>query len=105
MRYFGNMRPHPLHPSVQHQLLLFAAVAPLGAIVTAALLSYSGEISPQSLALMLFFSGGTFLYIATCHVLPDLQANRDMNRFELWVFILGVLLPVLPSFFNLNHGH
>lgn len=61
---------------VQARLAGFSASAPTGALVTywalqAGLLAYTR----YSLALCLLFSGGTFLYVATAHILPEVQAQ------------------------------
>jgi hypothetical protein len=74
----------------------------------------------ETLAQLLLFSGGTFLYVATAHVLPEIQAggnsgedgghshggsNRTppkMKWSETWLLVAGVLLPLL---IDVHHGH
>lgn len=63
--------------SVRKRLLVFSSSAPLGAIFTYYLLSLNAFTYRQEmLALCLLFSGGTFLYVATAHVLPEIQAGN-----------------------------
>lgn len=55
-------------------LLIFSAATPLAIIATWAVL---GTLSDQILGLVLLFSAGTFIYVATIDVLPKvLQSNR-----------------------------
>lgn len=71
------------------------------------------------LAQLLLFSGGTFLYVATAHVLPEIQAGNShgdeghahggsnrtppkMKWSETWLLVGGVLLPLL---LDVHHGH
>jgi hypothetical protein len=81
------------------------------------------------LAMLLLFSGGTFLYVATAHVLPEIQAGNQhshteeaqhceegghshaaarartppkMKWSETWLLVSGVLLPL---FLDVHHGH
>lgn len=83
---------------------------------------YSSFVVQESLALCFLFSGGTFLYVATAHILPELQqrsstrgsgqdddedvshasGNGKMSWKDVSVLICGVLLPLL---LNMNHGH
>ena len=53
-------------------LMAFAAAAPVAAIITAVLLGLVPFLShPSGAALCVIFSGGTFLYAACVHVLPE----------------------------------
>ena len=53
-------------------LLTFAASSPLAAVITAAVLGLVPFLSnPIGAALCVIFSGGTFLYAACVHVLPE----------------------------------
>ncbi|XP_029962239.1 zinc transporter ZIP9 [Salarias fasciatus] len=112
---------------VQGHLLAFSAAAPVVAIATYFILRASGGSSQSQLTATgvgMLFSAGTFLYVATVHVLPeishgrtdrdrsqsqssqfqlDLQQNpgvhthgqRYMGLLESFTLILGVGLPVL----------
>ena len=68
------------------------------------LLSMSGALSSQWVALLLIFSGGTFLYVSTVHILPD-YASASMKRRDVAVFVSGILLPLVPSLLDIGHGH
>jgi len=55
--------------------------------------------------LAMLFSAGTFLYVATVHVLPELtsrsaaangcHSNSGLSKNELIVLVVGTLLPTL----------
>ncbi len=90
--------------AVRSSLLWFALAAPVGALLTFALLSVSGELTQQALSLLLIFSGGTFLYVSAVHILPE-YTSQSMRRSEVALLIAGVLLPALPSLLNMDHGH
>lgn len=56
----------------------------------------------------MLFSAGTFLYVATVHVLPELmiKASRGgsdtFNSVELLCIVCGT---VTPLFLSVHHGH
>jgi zinc transporter 9 len=53
----------------------------------------------------MLFSAGTFLYVSTVHVLPEVQAHNEDKQFkfaETLSFIVGALLPLLLS---IGHSH
>jgi len=62
----------------------------------------------------MLFSAGTFLYVATVHVLIEVTrshsstepssapSNSNLSKFELFLVILGALLPLG---FNVLHSH
>ena len=57
-----------------NRLFIFAAAAPITAIFTYFCLGTGiFQQDRRSVALCLLFSAGTFLYVATCHVLPEVQ--------------------------------
>ena len=73
----------------------------------------------QSLSQALLFSGGTFLYVATVHVLPEvisnnartaneaadtgsLKSGHDLSRQQLVAVCVGTLLPLILS---AGHSH
>jgi solute carrier family 39 (zinc transporter), member 9 len=116
---------------VNTRLFIFSCAAPLGTIVTYAFLSLNMFTYKQEmLALCFLFSGGTFLYVSTAHILPEVQNTTDedddeeksssptsssnnnsfisqMNgkRFkliEIFTLVGGILLPL---FVNVHHGH
>jgi len=67
--------------AVRRRLLVFSAAAPVGALLTYALLSLHVVVASASgLSLCLLFSGGTFLYVATAHILPEVQQGQAQSR-------------------------
>lgn len=55
-------------------------------------------------ALAMLFSAGTFLYVATVHVLPEVtkDTQHGFSRKELLSLIVGI---VLPLFLTAGHHH
>ncbi|XP_029305681.1 zinc transporter ZIP9 [Cottoperca gobio] len=104
---------------IQGHLLAFSAAAPVLAITTYFILHASGSSSQKQLSatgLGMLFSAGTFLYVATVHVLPEISSSsrtgqppsnlqlhtgaeahhqRHMGLLESLTLILGVGLPML----------
>ncbi|XP_037638312.1 zinc transporter ZIP9 [Sebastes umbrosus] len=102
---------------IQGHLLAFSAAAPILAIPTYFILHASGSSSQKQLSATgvgMLFSAGTFLYVATVHVLPevssrtgqplsDLQQHtgaeahhqRHLGLLESLTLILGVGLPMV----------
>jgi zinc transporter 9 len=120
---------HGITPEgVKRRLLVFSSAAPLGAFATYMLLSLSTVMYKQELlSVLLLFSGGTFLYVATAHVLPEILAGTvhhdeepshegcaegshpvrqrtppKMKWSETALLVSGVLLPLL---LDVHHGH
>ena len=61
----------------------------------------------------MLFSAGTFLYVATVHVLPELMSigaqcesgtEQGLTRTELSLMVFGIVSPLLLSQTH-NHGH
>lgn len=50
----------------------------------------------------MIFSGGTFLYVATVHVLPEITQGKQLRLFELFCMVSGCFL---PSMLTMNHHH
>lgn len=64
---------------IQGHLLAFSAAAPIVAITTYFILHASGGSSQSQLSatgIGMLFSAGTFLYVATVHVLPEISISR-----------------------------
>uniref|UniRef100_A0A3B4GRY3 Zinc transporter ZIP9 n=1 Tax=Pundamilia nyererei TaxID=303518 RepID=A0A3B4GRY3_9CICH len=64
---------------IQGHLLAFSAAAPIVAIATYFILYASGSSSENQLSATgvgMLFSAGTFLYVATVHVLPEIRSSR-----------------------------
>ena len=61
----------------------------------------------QATGLAMLFSAGTFLYVATMHVLPEVTNmssghSHNFSKGELFMLVLGGLLPLLMT---LGHHH
>ncbi|XP_068581014.1 zinc transporter ZIP9 isoform X2 [Cebidichthys violaceus] len=100
---------------IQGHLLAFSAAAPILAITTYFLLHASGSSSQNQLSATgvgMLFSAGTFLYVATVHVLPEIKTGQppsDLQRhtgaegrhqqhlglLESLTLVLGVGLPMV----------
>merc|ERR1719312_602943 len=101
---------------VRKHLLVFSLAAPSAAIATfLLLLSRAGSGGPDTIAatgLAMLFSAGTFLYVATVHVLPEVTSGHGhsvdkgdkagFSKSELVMLILGA---VAPLFLSIGHHH
>lgn len=103
---------------IRKHLLVFALAAPALAILTYFGISQSTKERLSSLnatGIAMLFSAGTFLYVATVHVLPEIamQSHRHsmsdnspetkgFRKTELLALVVGALLPLLLS---VNHHH
>ncbi|XP_061140572.1 zinc transporter ZIP9 [Syngnathus typhle] len=93
--------------SIQGHLLAFSAAAPIVAIATYFILHATCSSSQNQLSATgvgMLFSGGTFLFVATVHVLPDIISGNSHSQpkqqshlglKESVTLVLGVGLPVL----------
>ncbi|XP_060079536.1 zinc transporter ZIP9-A-like [Ylistrum balloti] len=110
-------------PRIRRHLLIFSASAPIACIFTYIGLSLSqgslGKLHDfQTTGIAMLFSAGTFLYVATVHVLPEVttrhtkQTNSDntviiheqkgFRPIDLVAIVTGSVIPVLLSF---GHKH
>ncbi|XP_033835797.1 zinc transporter ZIP9 [Periophthalmus magnuspinnatus] len=101
---------------IQGHLLTFSAAAPIVAIATYFILHVSGSSSVNqnsTTGIGMLFSGGTFLYVATVHVLPEISSRAGdtdslqphpeghlhqqhyMGLLESLTLIFGLGLPVI----------
>ncbi|XP_041866466.1 zinc transporter ZIP9 [Melanotaenia boesemani] len=103
---------------IQGHLLAFSAAAPIIAISSYFILHASGGSSQNQLSTTgvgMLFSAGTFLYVATVHVLPEITSKRTeqtsadfqqqagaethqqqhLGLMESFTLVLGVGLPVV----------
>ncbi|XP_006884806.1 PREDICTED: zinc transporter ZIP9 isoform X1 [Elephantulus edwardii] len=101
---------------IRKHLLVFALAAPVMSMVTYLGLSKSSkealsEVNATGVAML--FSAGTFLYVATVHVLPevggmghshrpDATGGRGLSRLEVAALVLGCLIPLILS---IGHQH
>ncbi|XP_044520738.1 zinc transporter ZIP9 isoform X1 [Gracilinanus agilis] len=101
---------------IRKHLLVFALAAPVMAMVTYLGLSKSSkealsEVNATGVAML--FSAGTFLYVATVHVLPevgglghshkpDSAGGKGLSRLEVAALVWGCLIPLILS---IGHQH
>ena len=104
---------------IRKHLSVFALSAPVLAIVTYIGLNQSGKdmlVNNNATGIAMLFSGGTFLYVATVHILPKLAkisvsdqlngsselAHVGFSMIELALMVSGCLLPLVLA---LGHKH
>ena len=87
----------------QMYLLLFALSSPIVAILSFFTLQDSTFATDDNIGLALMFSAGTFIYVATVDVLPEVHSHDHENEPPTWVVILGMILVFLTTL--INHGH
>lgn len=101
---------------IRKHLLVFALAAPVMSMVTYLGLSKSSkealsEVNATGVAML--FSAGTFLYVATVHVLPevggmghshkpDSTGGRGLSHLEVAALVVGCLIPLILS---IGHQH
>ncbi|KAM9238509.1 zinc transporter ZIP9 isoform 1-T1 [Leptosomus discolor] len=101
---------------IRKHLLVFALAAPVMSMVTYLGLSKSSkealsEVNATGVAML--FSAGTFLYVATVHVLPEVggiahshkpesAGGKGLSRLEVAALVLGCLIPLVLS---IGHHH
>lgn len=86
------------HSTIRRHLLAFSLSAPLAALVTYFGLSQSGKEALRrnnATGIAMLFSAGTFLYVATVHVLPELVHNTLLTPKELLFLVGGSFLPLI----------
>ncbi|XP_073529401.1 zinc transporter ZIP9-like [Phyllobates terribilis] len=98
---------------IQKHLLAFSIAAPLLTITTYLILSMTGGSVQHRLSATgngMLFSAGTFLYVATVHVLPEISGRghhqhhetsefrpQGLGLLESLTLVVGAFLPVLLS--------
>ncbi|GAB1601416.1 zinc transporter ZIP9-B-like [Argonauta hians] len=105
---------------IKRHLFAFSVSAPLLAIITYLGLSQQNKETLSDVhatGLALLFSAGTFLYVATVHVLPEvantpahtshdgmtiIREQNGFNKKELFTFVLGSAIPVILA---VGHKH
>uniref|UniRef100_A0A3Q2NY43 Zinc transporter ZIP9 n=1 Tax=Fundulus heteroclitus TaxID=8078 RepID=A0A3Q2NY43_FUNHE len=102
---------------IRKHLLVFALAAPVLAMITFLGLSQSSkealsDINATGVAML--FSAGTFLYVATVHVLPEVgggghshapaggNGGKGLSKLEVGALVLGCLIPLVLS---VGHHH
>ncbi|XP_048733586.1 zinc transporter ZIP9-like [Ostrea edulis] len=106
---------------IRKHLFVFAMAAPVLAIVTYIVLSQGSAESlhdTKTTGIAMLFSAGTFLYVATVHVLPEVSSSKSQHNNpdgsvvihehkgfrnkDLLAIIVGAVLPVILS---IGHKH
>uniref|UniRef100_A0A3B3RG51 Zinc transporter ZIP9 n=1 Tax=Paramormyrops kingsleyae TaxID=1676925 RepID=A0A3B3RG51_9TELE len=102
---------------IRKHLLVFALAAPVLSMLTFLCLSQSSkealsEVNATGVAML--FSAGTFLYVATVHVLPEVgggghshspggaSGSSGLSKLEVMALVLGCLIPLVLS---IGHQH
>ncbi|KNE55193.1 hypothetical protein AMAG_01110 [Allomyces macrogynus ATCC 38327] len=96
---------------VRYHLLAFAAAAPLAAMTTFLALSQGSPANPDMAAahvaqwtgILLLFSAGSFIYVATVHVLPEVMAHRArLSAGQVAAMLVGMVIPLT---IQIGHKH
>lgn len=90
---------------IKKHLLAFSLSAPIGAFITYFGLgaSYQETLSDyNATGIAMLFSAGTFLFVATVHVLPEITQHQKLKVTELLLLVVGSFLPSLLTF---GHHH
>ncbi|VDK84317.1 unnamed protein product [Litomosoides sigmodontis] len=109
---------------IRRHLIIFSVAAPAAAVVTYHLIVTieSDKFSTDSATgTLMLFSAGTFLYVATVHILPELMSssvkdyqlannitegsNRGYSELKIIELISVVVGAISPSFFVSSHSH
>jgi solute carrier family 39 (zinc transporter), member 9 len=79
---------------------VFAVATPLSAVFTYLIVNGIGfqNVSGNT-GILLLFSGGTFLYVATMHILPEVfdKSIEPPSRSKMLWLVFGMFLPLLLS--------
>lgn len=107
---------------IRKHLLAFSIAAPVGAILTFYGLSQAGKdvlTNINATGITMLFSAGTFLYVATVHILPDLthsvkhttleegkqtstdHEDKHFTKCDLCYLVIGILSPLFLA--TLHH--
>ncbi|MCH2440711.1 MAG: ZIP family metal transporter, partial [Candidatus Poseidoniia archaeon] len=87
----------------QLHLLLFALTSPVVAIATFYALKESALANDTNIGLALLFSAGTFLYVATVDILPEVHSHEHESKSPIWYVILGMFLVFLTTLLGSGH--
>ena len=60
----------------------------------------------DTMALCFMFSAGTFLYVATAHILPEVQMGESIGKPLSWHLVILIAFGIIfPVFINVGHDH
>lgn len=90
----------------QKALLAFSAASPVVALLTYALIGAIPALSSgAATALCVLFSGGTFLYAACVHILPEILGHEtSLSAAQVAAVVSGSVLPLLLAMTQ-PHSH
>ncbi|KAJ3190260.1 hypothetical protein HDU85_000554 [Gaertneriomyces sp. JEL0708] len=99
--------------TIRKHLLIFSLAAPVAAITTCLALYTYGIDDPSEMhkwtGILLLFSAGTFLYVATVHVLPEIygsggkkQSDKKLTVGQMACLLVGMFMPGLLA---IKHEH
>ena len=63
------------------------------------------NLSSDSTGLCMLFSAGTFLYVSTVHVLPEVQAHNEDRQFTLYEMLSFIIGAIMPLILAVGHSH
>ena len=90
----------PNNPSAEHSSFFLISVNNfISAIGSFLFLSHALEHIPGGTGTAMLFSAGTFLYVATVHVLPEVG---PLDKKKLILMVVGCIAPLILS---LGHSH
>jgi len=84
-------------------LFAFALASPIMAILTFFVLKDSAFATVDNIGLALLFSAGTFIYVATVDVLPEVHSHDHDHDPPVWFVILGIIFVFLTTL--IGHAH
>ena len=84
-------------------LVLFALSSPIFAILTFFIFKDTSLATDDNIGLALLFSAGTFIYVATVDVLPEVHSHDHDNDPPVWFVIAGMIVVFLTAL--IGHGH
>jgi zinc transporter 9 len=84
-------------------LLLFALSSPIVAILTFFALKDTSFATDDNIGIALLFSAGTFIYVATVDVLPEVHSHDHEHESPVWLVILGMILVFLTTIITSGH--
>ena len=84
-------------------LFAFALASPIMAILAFFVLRDTSFATVDNIGLALLFSAGTFIYVATVDVLPEVHSHDHNHDPPVWFVILGIFFVFLITLMGHNH--
>ena len=84
-------------------LFAFALASPIMAILAFFVLGKTSFATVDNIGLALLFSAGTFIYVATVDVLPEVHSHDHNHDPPVWFVILGIFFVFLITLMGHNH--